>query len=151
MSEGVNLGIFFVMLALFLMTTIALGVYGYRNTKGDHKEYLLGKGKTNPLIIALSYGATFLSASAIIGFGGQAAVHGQSLMWLCFLNLFIGLFVAFVFFGKPTRRKGAEVGAATFADLLGKTFKSNKIRAFTAIIIILMMPNPCVGIICMSR
>ena len=147
MNGGVNLGIFFVMLALFLACTIAMGIYGHRNTKGDHKEYLLGKGKTNPLIIALSYGATFLSASAIIGFGGQAAVHGQSLMWLCFLNLFIGLFVAFVFFGKPTRRKGAEVGAATFADLLGKTFRSNKIRAFTAIIIIIMMPIYCAAVL----
>lgn len=147
MSGGVNIGIFLVMMALLLAVTVGLGVYGYKNTKEDNAEFLLGRGKTNPLIIALSYGATFLSASAVIGFGGQAAVHGQSLMWLCFLNLFLGLFVAFVFFGTRTRRKGAEVGASTFADLLGKVFRSNKIRAFTAIIIIVMMPIYCAAVL----
>ena len=144
---GVNMGIFIVMLALFMAVTVGLGFFGYRHTKSDNQEFLLGRSKTNPLIIALSYGATFLSASAVIGFGGQAAVHGQSLMWLCFLNLFIGLFVAFIFFGTRTRRKGAKVGASTFADLLGKVFKSNKIRAITAIIIIVMMPIYCAAVL----
>ena len=138
-SEGVNLLTFGVMAAIFIAITLLLGIYGYRNTK-NNQEFLLGRNKTGPVIIALSYGATFLSASAVIGFGGQAAVHGMSLIWLCFLNLFVGLIVAFLVFGGPTRRKGRELGASTFADLLGKIYKSKGIRAFTAILIIVMMP-----------
>lgn len=138
-SEGVDLVTFGVMAAIFIAVTLLLGLYGYRNTK-NNEEFLLGRNKTGPMIIALSYGATFLSASAVIGFGGQAAVHGMSLMWLCFLNLFIGLVVAFLVFGGPTRRKGRALGASTFADLLGKIYKSKGIRAFTAILIIVMMP-----------
>ena len=139
MIEGVNLGIFGLMTAVFVAITLFLGWYGYKNTKSN-EEFLLGRNKTSPVIIALSYGATFLSASAVIGFGGQAAVHGMSLMWLCFLNLFIGLVVAFLVFGKRTRRMGRKLGASTFADFLGKVYRSKGIRVFTAILILVMMP-----------
>ena len=138
-SEGVDLAIFGAMTAVFLVITLVLGWYGYKNTR-NNEEFLLGRNKTGPVIIALSYGATFLSASAVIGFGGQAAVHGMSVMWLCLLNLFVGLIVAFLIFGGPTRRKGKALGASTYADLLGKVYKSKGIRAFTAILIIVMMP-----------
>ncbi len=139
MSDGVDLLTFGAMVAVFVVITLMLGVYGYRNTK-NNGDFLLGRSKAGPVIIALSYGSTFLSASAVIGFGGQAAVHGMSLIWLCFLNLFVGLIVAFLIFGGPTRRKGRQLGASTYADLLGKIYKSNGIRAFTAILIIVMMP-----------
>ena len=138
-SEGVDLMIFGAMTAVFLVITLLLGWYGYKNTR-NNEEFLLGRNKAGPVIIALSYGATFLSASAVIGFGGQAAVHGMSVMWLCLLNLFVGLIVAFLIFGGPTRRKGRELRASTYADLLGKVYKSKGIRAFTAILIIVMMP-----------
>jgi len=144
-SEGVSLSIFFTMLIAFVASMILLGWYGYRNTK-NNQQYLLGRNKANTLLIALSYGATFLSASAIIGFGGQAATHGLTLLWLCFLNLFLGLFVAFVLFGPRVRRIGRRLGASTFADLLGKIFKSKGIRGFTAAIIILMMPIYCAAV-----
>ncbi len=138
-NEGIDLTIFGVMAAIFIVITLFLGWYGYKNTR-NNEEFLLGRNKTSPMIIALSYGATFLSASAVIGFGGQAAVHGMSLLWLCFLNLFVGLIVAFLIFARPTRRKGRALGASTFADLLGKVYGSKGIRAFTAILIIVMMP-----------
>lgn len=139
MNDGVDLTIFGAMVAVFVAITLILGWYGYKNTK-NNEEFLLGRSKAGPIIIALSYGSTFLSASAVIGFGGQAAVHGMSVMWLCFLNLFVGLIVAFLIFGGPTRRKGRAVGASTYADLLGKLYGSKGIRAFTAILIIVMMP-----------
>ncbi len=139
MTDGVDLTLFGVMTAVFIVVTLLLGWYGYKNTS-DNQEFLLGRNKTGPLIIALSYGATFLSASAVIGFGGQTAVHGMSLMWLCFLNLFAGLAVAFLIFGKRTRRLGSKLGAATFADLLGKAYNSTSIRTFTVILILVMMP-----------
>jgi len=146
MSNSVSIPIFTVVMIIFIAITFALGYYGYRNTK-NNQEYLLGRHKSNSVLIALSYGATFLSSSAIIGFGGQAAVHGMSLLWLCFLNLFLGLFVAFVIFGTRVRRIGRKLGASTFADLLGKIFKSKGIRGFTAIIIIVMMPIYCAAVL----
>ena len=146
-SEGVDLVTFSVMAVLFIIATLALGLYGYKHTKKNTDAYLLGKNKTNAVIIALSYGATFLSASAVIGFGGQAAVHGATLMWLCFLNLIVGVAIAFIVFGGRTRRLGKRLGASTFADLLGKAYGSKGIRIFTALLIIVMMPIYCAAVL----
>ena len=146
MADAVSMPLFLGVMVIFVITTIFLGWYGYRNTKSN-KQFMLGRNKTNPLIIALSYGATFLSASAIVGFGGQAAVHGMTMIWLCFLNLFLGLFVAFIVFGRRVRRMGLKHGASTFSDLFGKIFKSNGIRGFAAAIIIIMMPIYCAAVL----
>lgn len=146
-SEGVDLVTFSVMAVLFIIATLALGLYGYKHTKKDSDAYLLGRNKTNAAIIALSYGATFLSASAVIGFGGQAAVHGATLMWLCFLNLIVGVAIAFIVFGGRTRRLGKKLKASTFADLLGKAYGSKGIRIFTALLIIVMMPIYCAAVL----
>lgn len=146
-SDGVDLVTFSVMAVLFIIATLALGFYGYKHTKKDNDAYLLGRNKTNALIIALSYGATFLSASAVIGFGGQAAVHGAMLMWLCFLNLAVGVIVAFVLLGPRTRRLGKKLKASTFADLIGKAYGSKGIRMFTAVLIIVMMPLYCAAVL----
>ncbi len=54
---------------IFLLITMYLGYLGYKNTKSS-QDYLLAGRKTHPLIMALSYGATFISTSAIVGFGG---------------------------------------------------------------------------------
>ncbi|MDD4222624.1 MAG: sodium:solute symporter family protein, partial [Candidatus Methanomethylophilus sp.] len=146
MTAGVSIPIFIGMLAVFAAITVGLGYFGYRNTK-NNESFLLGRNKTSPLIIGLSYGATFLSASAVIGFGGQAATHGLSMMWLCFLNLFVGLLVAFLVFGSRTRRIGRKLGASTFADLLGKMYNSRGIRFFTAALIIVVMPIYCAAVL----
>jgi SSS family solute:Na+ symporter len=146
MTDGVSMPIFLVMVVIFIAATVGISIYGYRHTK-NNQDYLLGRNKSNPVIIALSYGATFLSASAVIGFGGQAALHGMSMIWLCFLNMFIGIFVAFAIFGKRTRRLGRKLKASTFADLLGKIYHSKGIRAFTAIIIVVMMPIYCAAVL----
>ena len=136
---GVPMTIFIPMMVLFVAVTIALGLYAYRNTK-ENQQFLLGRNKANSFLIGISYGATFLSTSAIIGFGGQAAVHGLTMIWLVFFNLFLGLMVPFIFFAPRIRRIGRKLGASTFADLLGKIFKSKGIRAYVAGLIIVMMP-----------
>lgn len=144
--SSVNLTVFSAMTVVFVAVTLLLGWYGYRNSKSS-EDYLLGRNKSNSVIIALSYGATFLSASAVIGFGGQAAVHGGALMWLCFLNLAVGVIVAFLVFGGRTRRLGKRLKASTFADLLGKTYGSRGIRMYTALLIIVMMPIYCAAVL----
>lgn len=138
--------IFYVMAAIFLVITLLLGYIGYKRTKSSN-EFLLGKRNTNPLVLALSYGATFLSASAIVGFGGQAAKYGLSLIWLVFLNLFLGLAVAFIVFGKRTRKIGKDLGAFTFSDFLGKRFRSPTIRIFASVIILVGMPIYCAAVL----
>lgn len=109
-------------------------LYGYKQTK-NASDYLLGGRKVNPIIMALSYGATFISASAIVGFGGVAATFGMGIQWLCLLNMFMGVVVAFIFFGRRTRKLGEEHNARTFPQLLGLHYNSRSIQIFIATII----------------
>lgn len=116
-----------------------LGYLGYKATK-DASDYLLGGRKVNPVIMALSYGATFISASAIVGFGGIAATFGMGIQWLCLLNMFMGVIIAFIVFGRKTRKMGAEHNAKTFPQLLGLHYNSRAIQIFIAGIIFIGMP-----------
>lgn len=112
---------------------------GFKGTKNS-SDFLLGGRQIHPVIMALSYGATFISTSAIVGFGGNAGLFGMSLLWLTFLNIFVGVFIAFVIFGKRTRKIGHNLDAHTFPELLGLRFQSKFIQGFASILIFLIMP-----------
>jgi SSS family solute:Na+ symporter len=116
-----------------------LGFRGYKSTK-NATDYLLGGREAHPYVMAMSYGATFISTSAIIGFGGASAIFGMSLLWLPFLNIFLGIFVAFWLFGNRTRRMGLRLDAHTFPELLGRRYQSRFIQGAAGVIIFLFVP-----------
>ncbi|QXO93812.1 sodium:solute symporter family protein [Methanospirillum purgamenti] len=128
-----------ILVLVYVAITLVLGYLGYKKTL-HAEDYLLAGRDSHPVIIALSYGATFISTSAIVGFGGVAANLGMGLIWLTVFNIGIGILLAFVLFGKKTREKGAETGALTFPDLMGKIFRSPKLQLISGIIILLGMP-----------
>ncbi|MBP5233465.1 MAG: sodium:solute symporter family protein [Planctomycetes bacterium] len=128
-----------VLVALYMFGIGYLGFRGWRDTK-NAADYLIAGGDAHPAVMALSYGATFISTSAIIGFGGAAAMFGMSLHWLTFLNIFVGVFVAFVFFGARTRAMGHHLQAHTFPELLGKRFQSRALQVFGGLLIVAFMP-----------
>ena len=124
---------------VYLLSLAYLGFLGYKKTTSA-SDYLVGGRQMNPVVMALSYGATFISASAIVGFGGVAAAFGMGIQWLCFLNMFVGVVIAFLFFGLRTRRMGAKLNVSTFPQLLGRHYRSRTIQVFIAAVIFLGMP-----------
>lgn len=127
-----------IVLVYFLIITY-LGFLGYKGTKNSN-DYLIGSREIHPFIMAMSYGATFISTSAIVGFGGVAGLFGMGLLWLTFLNIFVGVFIAFIFFGKKTRHIGVNLDAHTFPDLLGKRYESVTLQKIGGLIIFISMP-----------
>jgi len=128
-----------ILVIIYVAITFILGYLGYRKTL-KAEDYLLAGRDSHPVIIALSYGATFISTSAIVGFGGVAANLGMGLIWLTVFNIGVGILLAFVIFGKKTREKGLETGAVTFPDLMGKIFCSTRLQFLSGLIIIIGMP-----------
>ncbi|MBN1436142.1 MAG: sodium:solute symporter family protein [Sedimentisphaerales bacterium] len=128
-----------VLIVLYLLVIAYLGWLGYRRTK-NQIDYLIAGRKTHPFVMAMSYGATFISTSAIVGFGGVAGMFGMSLLWLVFLNIFVGIFIAFVFLGEPTRKLGHRLDAHTFPELLGKRYQSKSIQVIAGAIITVFIP-----------
>ena len=128
-----------IVVIIYMFILAWLGYIGYKQTK-NASDYLLGGRKVNPVIMALSYGATFISASAIVGFGGVAATFGMGIQWLCLLNMFMGVVIAFIIFGRNTRKLGEKYNARTFPQLLGLHYNSRAIQIFIAAIIFIGMP-----------
>ncbi len=124
---------------LYFVAVGYLGWRGYRSTKSA-TDYLIAGRRIHPYVMAMSYGATFISTSAIVGFGGTAGVFGMGLLWLTFLNIFVGIFIAFVCFGGRTRAMGLRLDAHTFPELLGRRFRSRFIQGGAGLIIFLFMP-----------
>ena len=124
---------------IYLAATFYVAYLGYRKNSQTDGYMLAGRG-VHPAIMALSYGAAFISTSAIIGFGGVAASLGMGLLWLVFMNIFFGIFIAFVVFGPPTRRMGLNLGSITYPEFIGKRFQSKFIQAFSGILIGIFMP-----------
>jgi len=131
--------IFWLTTVVYVAITIYLAYLGWKRTKSN-EDFLVAGRKVNPMIIGLSYGATFISTSAIVGFGGVAAELGMGVIWLNVLNISIGIFIAFVFFGKKARRIGHQLKAMTFPEIMGRRFNSNFVQYISAIIILISMP-----------
>lgn len=129
----------YLIIGAYMGIIFSLCYLGYRRTKSA-KDYLIAGGQANPFIMALAYGSTFISTAAIVGFGGVAAVMGMGVLWLTVLNIFVGIFIAFILFGKRTAIIGKELQVNTFPELLGKRYSSEFIQKFAAGVIFVSMP-----------
>ncbi len=138
-SGGMNTLILGALIAIYMLLIGYLGYRGFRKTRSS-RDYLLAGRSANPFVMAMSYGAAFISTSALVGFGGIAGQFGMGLLWLVFMNIAIGIVVAFIFFGRRTRRMGLNLDAHTFPEFMGNRFDSRGLKIFLALIIFLFMP-----------
>ncbi|WP_304123208.1 sodium:solute symporter [Methanosphaera cuniculi] len=124
---------------IYVALMILVGYVAYKRTVTS-EDYLVAGRETNSYIMALSYGATFISTAAIVGFGGLAGTNGMGILWLVCLNIAVGIFLAFVVFGKKTRKMGQYLDALTFPEFLSKRFNSRFIQYFSGALIFCAMP-----------
>jgi SSS family solute:Na+ symporter len=135
----VNIPLFSGIVIVYLLIIGFLGYLGYRGTKTTG-DFMIAGRQIHPYVMALSYGATFISTSAIVGFGGAAGVLGMGLLWLTFLNIAVGIAIAFIFFGKRTRQMGMKLEAHTFPEFLGRRYDSRFIQILGGVVIFVFMP-----------
>ncbi|WP_406661279.1 sodium:solute symporter family protein [Methanolobus sp. ZRKC3] len=143
---AINTPLLGILVLIYLIVVFYFGWLGYKQTKNTD-DYMLAGRKVNPFVLALSYGAAFISTSAIIGFGGYAGAFGMGVLWLVFMNIFIGIFIAFIIFGSRTRRMGANLKAVTFPELIGKRYQSRFIQGFSGALITIFMPLYAGGVL----
>ena len=128
-----------ILLLLYVAGITYLGFRGYRKTKSS-SDYLVAGRSAHPFAMAMSYGAAFISTSALVGFGGIAGEFGMGLMWLVFMNIAFGIVVAFIWFGKRTRQIGVALDARTFPEFIGSRFQSRNMQIFIAAMIFCFIP-----------
>ena len=138
-ANGINSFVFGFLILAYVLLIGYLGWRGWKKTR-DSKDYLLAGRTVNPFVMAMSYGAAFISTSALVGFGGIAGEFGLGILWLVFMNIAIGIFAAFVWFGKRTRQIGVALNAKTFPEFIGKRFRSPGLKMFIALVIFVFVP-----------
>ena len=65
-----------IVILIYLLMVLYVGYIAWKRTKSS-EDYLVAGRNTHPYIMALSYGATFISTAAIVGFGGVAGIYGM--------------------------------------------------------------------------
>ena len=135
----VNTLVLGILIFIYIAVIGFLGYRGFSNTKNS-KDYLVAGRQVHPFVMAMSYGAAFISTSALVGFGGIAGQFGMGLLWLVFMNIAVGIFIAFVFFGHRTRSMGVALNASTFPEFIGKRFHSSNLKMAIALIIFIFIP-----------
>lgn len=128
-----------ILIVVYVLLMLLVGFVAYKRTSNS-VDYLVAGRETNPYIMALSYGATFISTAAIIGFGGLAGTNGIGILWLVCLNIAVGILLAFIVFGKRTRKMGQALNALTFPEFISKRFNSKFIQYFSGALIFVSMP-----------
>ena len=72
-----NTLLFIIFMALYSAVFGVLGYLGYKKTKTAEDYFVAGR-KMGSIFVAFSYGATFISAVALIGFSGIASLYGRA-------------------------------------------------------------------------
>ena len=81
-----NILILSVVVLIYLLMVGYVGYVAWKRTSSS-EDYMVAGRNTHPYIMALSYGATFISTAAIVGFGGVAGQFGMGILWLVFFNI----------------------------------------------------------------
>ena len=76
-----------IIVLIYLLMVGYVGYVAWRRTKSS-SDYMVAGRNTHPYIMALSYGATFISTAAIVGFGGVAANYGFRYFMACIFEYY---------------------------------------------------------------
>lgn len=128
------------MFVLYLAFMMGIGVYFYRKGKDDDSlsGYLLGGRDLNPLVAAISAGASDMSGWLLMGLPGAAYLAGYSAGWIG-IGLAIGTWLNWLFVAKRFRVYTEVSGdSITLSDYFENRFRDNSriLRVVSAVFIL---------------
>ncbi len=128
-----------ILLSVFLLTMVAIGIWGMRKT-ATLNDFFLGGRSVGPWMTAFAYGTTYFSAVIFIGFGGKIGWgYGLKGLAIAVGNAFIGAMAAWMILGKRARRMTQNLDAMTMPEFLQERFASRYIKMFAALIIFVFL------------
>jgi len=122
-------------IALLIIFCLLVGYFSY-TSKGNN--FFL-PDKNSDVSVGFSYGATLMSTSAIVGFGGLAGWLGYSIFTVMFA-LAITLFFTTRYIGPKMYNLNKKIKAQTYVELISKHYKSKQLGILLAIIIVILVP-----------
>lgn len=126
-----DLWIYWTIFAAYMAFLMVSGFRAKQKTK-TLEDFMVAGRSIGPILLGLSYGATYFSAVMIIGGGALSWSAGFGTIWVTVFNAFIGIFLIYTLFGRKTRLLSAKLGALTLPEFLGKRYQSGMLHSFTA-------------------
>ena len=129
-----NIGVYtWVGFLVFLVIMLALGYIGARQTKSV-RHFALGGG-LGPIVMGLSFTATYISAATFLGYPGWSYEWGLTNLWLI-IAIIGGGAIGVLMVAKRIRKVNKEQKSLSLPDWLGDYYKSDFLRVGTGIILL---------------
>ncbi len=122
------------MSAVFIFLWCAYGFLLVALARWARGRDLLLPGRVGSAIQALAYVATYVSAVALVGFGGLCHRYGLQMLLIAAGNIWFGTWFVYRTLAWPTRLWQRRLGAKTPAALLGAAIGSNRFRIFAGLL-----------------
>ena len=87
-------------------------------------------GRVGVVVQALAYVATYISAVALVGFGGLCYLFGMQMLLIAAGNVWFGTWFVYRYLAWPTRLWQRRLCARTPAELLSKAYGSPALQSF---------------------
>lgn len=128
-----------VALAIYFGAMLCIGLYGFKESTGDIKGYILGGRNVGPQVTALSAGASDMSGWMLMGLPGAMFVLGYDTVMIA-IGLLLGAMLNYILVA-PRLRVYTQVAndALTLPDFFAKRFEEEKgsLRLITAAVTII--------------
>ncbi len=130
MGSGFFIGVFMFAEIIIWVLYIIVFLLLARMGKGYDKS---SSGKVGFMVQSFAYVATYISAVALIGFGGLAYMYGMQMMLVAFGNVILGTWLVYKVFAWRTREAQLCLNARTPAKLISLGHKSPTLGIILAI------------------
>lgn len=122
--------------ALYILGMLFIGFYFYYKTK-NISDYVLGGRGLNPVVAALSAGASDMSGWLLLGLPGLMFSTGISGSWIA-IGLTIGAFLNWHYVARPLRVFTEKLdNSITIPGFLANRFDNGSLRIISSIVILI--------------
>ncbi|PLX13093.1 MAG: sodium/proline symporter PutP, partial [Marinilabiliales bacterium] len=125
----------YISFGIYIIGMLAIGFYFYYKTK-NISDYVLGGRGLNPIVAALSAGASDMSGWLLLGLPGLMYTTGISGSWIA-IGLTIGAFLNWHYIARPLRIYTEKLDdSITIPGFLANRFKNGNLRIISALVIL---------------
>jgi len=122
--------------SIYIVGMLAIGFYFYYRTQ-NISDYVLGGRGLNPVVAALSAGASDMSGWLLLGLPGLMYTTGISGNWIT-IGLTIGAFLNWHYIARPLRNFTEKLDdSITIPGFIANRFNSRNLRIGSSIVILI--------------
>jgi SSS family solute:Na+ symporter/sodium/pantothenate symporter len=122
-----------ILFVTYLLGTTYLGWVGYTKTEG-FASFAIGKGDLSAIQVGITLAAAVASAATFIINPGFVYVDGLAAFMHLGISVYLGFTLMLWVLSFRFRRMGAEMGALTIPDWIGKRYNSSRFSLYFAFI-----------------